>query len=156
MAITAAGDIKGILAASAAVAAGISGVVKVYEKVGEIAATDASLPAVIQDVTAPDLPVSRIDHTASHEIVDHYWYLYLLVDRAGDLYAEQDAAMPFIPLVMARYRSNVQLGEPMAVARCLPESSRIVVVSFGTQSFLSARFLMHAKSIWPVEYTDPA
>ena len=156
MAITAAGDIKGILAASAVVAAGISGVVKVYEKAGELAATDVSLPAIVQTVVAPDLPQGRIEHLVGQEVVNHTWYLDLLIDRAGDLYAEQDAAMPFVPLVLAAYRNNIHLGEPAFVSRCLPQSYRFIVVTHGSNSFFAVRFLMQCKAKAKVEYTDPA
>lgn len=158
MAITSAGDIAGIIAASATVAGTIAGVEKVYDKVGEIPPTDGAndLPAILQSITGVDLPQGRITTLNGHEQVDHYWYLDLLIGRSGDIHAEQEAAMPFIPLVLAAYRSNFNLGHRLIVDRCYPQTFRTITLSFGDQAFFAIRFLMHCKTNWTVDYTDPS
>lgn len=156
MAITSAGDIKGIMNAAGAIAATIAGVQKLYEKVGEIPPDDVNLPAILQSVTGADLPPARIVTLNNHEEFHHYWYMDLLVERAGDIYAEQDTALPFIPLVTAKFRANFNLGNRLIVDRCFPESYRVVVITAGANQFLGIRFLMHARTNWAVEYTDPS
>lgn len=158
MAITSAGDLKGIVEASAVVAAGIAGVQKVYDKVGEIPPDDSpsNLPAVMQSVVGIDLPQGRIETLNNHELVHHYWYLDLLVNRSGDIYAEQDAAAPYLPLVLAAFRQNFNLGNRIIVDRCFPETYRFVTIDAGDHRFFGIRFLMHCRANWGVTYTDPS
>jgi hypothetical protein len=159
MAITSAGDINGIVNAAATIGATITGVQAVYEKVGEIPPDDAALklPAILQSLTDPDLPAGRVEvGGVDKEVFHHYWHFYLLVKRGGDLYAEQDAAMPFVPLVKAKFNANRHLGNRLIVDYCQVEGYRFVIVSFGENQFFAVRFLMHARASWAVTFTDPS
>lgn len=154
MAITDAGDLKGMMVASAAIVKTITGVKSVYDMAGEIPASDddADLPALSQTATGADLPPARIEQMNNQQAVNHYWYLDLLINRGGDLHAEQEAAMPFIPLVLAKFRKNIDLGSPY-VAMCQVESYRFVTISHGAQAFFAVRFLIHCRGKMAVDYT---
>jgi hypothetical protein len=153
MAITSAGDLKGMISAAATIAGTITGIQRTYDKAGEIPASDAHLPAIVQTITAPDLPPIRVEHMISQQAVNHYWYMDVLINRGGDLYAEQDAALPFIPLILAKFNANIDLGYPTFVAMCKPESFRFVILSHGDQAFFTLRTLMHCRGKSAVDYT---
>lgn len=155
MAIANGADIEGILLAAAAVVEDVTGIVAVYDRAGEIPADDDALPAAIQSVAAPDLEAGRFEYLTGHQVVWHYWYLDVLIDRAGDIYAEQTAAFPFVERVTTAFRSNIHLGQPAIVARCLPQSYQVIVLSAGEQSFLTVRFLMECKTKTSASYSDP-
>lgn len=158
MAITSAGDIKGMTEASAAIVATITGVAKVYDRVGELPPDDspANLPAIIQSAVGPDLPAGRVETLNGHEVVHHYWYLDLLIARAGDIHAEQAVAMPFVPLVFAKFHANFNLGNRLIVERCFPQNYRLVVIDAGDHRFFGVRFLIHCRAKMPADYTDPS
>lgn len=158
MAVTSASDIAGMLAASATLAASITGIKRVYDKVGEIppVVSDDDLPAVLQSITAADLPAATHNYNVSREHLTHYWYLDVLVHRAGDTHAEQAALMPFIPLVQGKFVSNFHLNEPQYVRECLPQNHRFITLTFGDEAFACVRFLMRCRASSPVQFTDPA
>jgi hypothetical protein len=159
MAIASAGDIKGIMNAAAAIGATITGVQTSYEKAGEIPPSDDAddLPAILQSVTGADLPAGRIGPDGiDRQVFHHYWYFDLLVKRSGDIYAEQDAAMPFVPLVVEKFNANRHLGNRIIVDYCLVENYRFVILSAGETQFFTIRFLMHARTSGAVTFTDPS
>jgi len=156
MAVTSHADLAGMMAASATIAATIVGIQHVYDKAGEIPADAIDLPAILQNATAPDLPPATIERITSQQAVVHHWYLDVLVKRTGDLYTEQAAAFPFIPLVLEKFRANIALGYPLYVAECQPQNYRFVITTHSDQSFFTVRFLMRCRGKAAVSYTDAA
>lgn len=158
MAVTSASDIAGIIDASATLAATITGIKRVYDRVGEIPPVVGAndLPAILQSVTASDLPPATHNYSVGSEYITHYWYLDVLVHREGDTHAEQAALMPFIPLVRAKFVANVQLNQPQYVRECLPQNHRFITLTFGDEAFAAVRFLMRCRASSPVQFTDPA
>lgn len=155
MAIANGADIEGILLAAAAVVEDVTGIVAVYDRAGEIPADDDALPAVLQHVAAPDLEPAGIEYLTGQRVIWHRWYLDVLVDRGGDLYAEQVAAFPFVERIISAFQANIHLGQPAIVARCLPQSYQLVVLTAGEQSFLAVRFLMECRTKTGTSYSDP-
>lgn len=156
MAITSHADLAGMMDAAATIAATITGIQKVYDKVGEIPADDTALPAIVQTAISPDLPPNTVDYMANLQAITFHWYLDVLVGRAGDIYAEQAAALPFIPLVTTKFRQHMNLGAPLYVADCRIDNQRFVTISHGDQAFFAVRFLMRCKGKAAVSYSDAA
>lgn len=148
MALTEAGDIRGILEASRVVAATIPGIVSAYATTATVPPDDLKLPAVMQHAALADVDPSVISYTPSQEIVDHNFVLDVMVTRSKDLQEDQEAAMPFIPLVLKTYREQFKLGEAAVIHRCRPTGYRFVTVTYGDKTFFAVRFTMqvHAKT----------
>lgn len=155
MAITGTADLAGILYESRLVLEGITGIVGTYERAGEIPADDAALPAAVQTPSAVGLPEARIDYAPGQRVVWHYWYVDVLIDRVGDTYGEQTAALPFVDRVITAYETNISLGHPAYIARCLVQSFQIVTISAGDQAFTAVRFLIECKAKSRTTFADP-
>lgn len=145
MAVTNAGDILGILDASRAVVATVTGVNSAYVLTPNQPPADASLPAAVQTIFDQALSEADIQYTASQEQVDHEWFLDLLIKRSGDIQDDAKDALPFIPLVLEAYRQNLTLGTAV-VRDCRPRSYQIVGLTQGTNTYLAVRFRMQAKA----------
>jgi hypothetical protein len=142
--ITEAGDILGLLQASRTVVATVPGIVAAYVLTPTIGPDALKLPAAMQHVAIDDVEPTEISYTASQEQVDHRFVLDVLVKRSVDLRADQEAAMPFIPLVLKAYRENAKLGEPI-VQYCQPINERMLTVTLGKETYFAIRFQMAAK-----------
>lgn len=151
MSVTQAGDILGILEASRDVIKAVAGITSAWVLTATVPPDDIHLPAAVQHISLDDLEASSIEYTPSQEIVTHRWALDVYArERSNDLYADQVAAMAFVPLVLAAYRSNITLGAGPAVQRCLPASYRFITAAYGSRTFFGIRFLMEAKAKRPV------
>lgn len=144
MAVTAAGDIAGVLAAGAALNATIAGIASSWELTPTIPPESVSLPAAMQHISLDELEPSTVTYTASQEVVNHAYVLDILVERTNDLQADIRAAMAFVPLVLAAYRENITLGQTPIVHRVMPQSYRLVTITLGDRTCMAVRFRMQA------------
>lgn len=148
MAITDAGDIASILEGSRDVIAAVDGIVSAYVLTPTVGPDALKLPAAMQHIAVDGVDPSPITYSASQEIVDHMWFLDVLVQRSVDLRGDTEAAMPFVPKVLKAYRENLAVGCAPIVHRCGPTSYRMTTVALGVETYFAIRFVMeaHAKA----------
>lgn len=133
-----------ILDASRAIAAGVSGIVVAYQTVPEKPPEADQLPAVIQEPIAGD-----IAWTVSQEVIDHRWYIDVLVKRDGDLQAEYEAILEYLTPMVAAYRAETTLGLSGVMA-VHPANYQVLLLSVLQASYCALRIEMHAREKYAV------